>query len=87
MAMCLKTGCDVFIKDFSAKVRADLHAIHSGSGDIMIIVNYNPRSIQYRSDANDADVGVAVHNGYINESNGFIMAPIENFDSRIYNYM
>lgn len=87
MSMCIKTGCDVFIEELGAKVRADLHKMYSQNGDIIIIVNYNTRSAEFRHDSDDSNVGVRISDGYHHESSGLIVAPIENFDSRIFNYV
>ena len=87
MSMCIKTGCDVFVEELGAKVRADLHKMYSQNGDIIIIVNYNTRSAEFRHDSDDSNVGVRISDGFHHDLTGLIVAPIENFDSRIFNYV
>ena len=84
MAKCIKTGCDVFIEEQQMTVRADLHMMTTQNNDVVIIVNYNPRSSVFNE--GNGDVSCFIGEGYLSV-NGILVAPIENFDSRIYKYM
>lgn len=86
MAECIKTGCDVFIEELGATVRADLFKISTQNNDIVIIVHFNPRSFSFKQDGSDGDVKVIISDGFFAENSGYLIAPIENFDSRIFNY-
>lgn len=86
MAKCIKTGCDVFIEELGAMVRADLFKMSTQNNDTIIIVHFNPKSFHFVPDGSIADVQVIISDGYFVEHSGYLIAPIENFDSRIFKY-
>lgn len=75
MAQCIKTGCDVFIDEYNAIVRADLHRLCDDDQDI-IIVKFNPNS--WSHEPAEADCSVIIGSGYFEELNGLIIVPRSN---------
>lgn len=75
MAKCIKTGCNVFLEEYQAVVRADLHFLQNDGQDI-VIVKFNPNSWDY--DSEEYDCEVLIGEGYYESSNGLIVVPIDN---------
>lgn len=81
MSLCIKTGCDVFIEEYNATVRSDLHMVDDGDEPI-VIVKFNPNSWDYGS--SNVDCKVFIGAGYFEESNGVLVVPMSNCDIQKY---
>ena len=72
MSTCLKTGLDVFLIEYNATVRAD---IHDANGSI--VINYEPKSWTHADPAEGTGphARVLVGRGYMNQTKGIIVNP------------
>ena len=71
MATCLKTGVDVYIIEYNATVRADVH-----DADGSLVINYEPNSWNVREPMDDAPhARVLIGRGYLNQNKGIIVNP------------
>lgn len=75
MSQCIKTGCTVFLDEYQATVRADLHQLLDDDQDI-IIVKFNVNSWVY--DWSEYDCEVIIGSGYYESHNGLIVVPRAN---------
>lgn len=75
MSKCIKTGCDVWLDEYHATVRSDLHMIDDGEEPI-VIVKFNPNS--WNHDPSNIDCEVIIGAGYYEESNCLIVVPLSN---------
>lgn len=72
MSTCTKTGIDVYIEEYNASVRADLHEAPGA-----MIINFNPDSWGHW-EVNPGDhVVVRVGHGYLHSEKGIIVNPSE----------
>ena len=78
MSQCIKTGCNVFIDEYNAIVRADLHRLCDDDQDV-IIVKFNPNS--WSHDTAEADCSVIIGSGYFEDHNGLIVVPRSNCEN------
>ena len=69
MSTCLKTGVDVFIEEYNASVRADIHTAAA------IIINFTPNSWNEKANKNNCECHIAVGSGYMNKEKGIIVNP------------
>ena len=72
MSTCLKTGLDVFLIEYNATVRADIH-----DADGSIVINYEPKSWEIREppEGSRPHARVLVGRGYMNQTKGVIVNP------------
>ena len=73
MATCVKTGIDVYINEYQATVRADLH-----DADGVRVVNFNPNSFKYNPDLNNQEypyIWLEIGSGYFHKDKGIIVNP------------
>jgi hypothetical protein len=75
MSKCIKTGCDVWLEEYRATVRCDLHMIDDGAEPI-VIVKFNPNSWNY--DPENIDCEVCIGAGYFEEYTGVLVVPLSN---------
>lgn len=72
MATCLKTGIDVFLIEYNATVRADVH-----DADGSLVINYEPKSWELREppEGSGPHARVLIGRGYMNSTKGLIVNP------------
>ena len=72
MSTCLKTGLDVFLIEYNATVRAD---IHDANGSV--VINYEPKSWELREppEWSGQHARVLIGRGYMNQTKGIIVNP------------
>lgn len=72
MSTCTKTGIDVYIEEYNASVRADLHVALGAT-----VINFNPDSWGHWAVNPGDHVLVRVGNGYLHREKGIIVNPSE----------
>ena len=72
MSTCIKTGIDVYLEEYAAMVRADLHMANGAT-----VINFNPDSWGYWEVNPEDHVAVRVGNGYLHREKGIIVNPSE----------
>lgn len=75
MSTCIKTGIDVYVEEYSAMVRADLHEAPGA-----LIINFNPESwttVYGGHSSPHEHCEVRVGSGYLHRDKGILVNPSE----------
>ena len=75
MSTCIKTGIDVYLEDYAAMVRADLHEAPGA-----LIINFNPESwttVYGGHSSPHEHCEVRVGSGYLHRDKGILVNPSE----------